>query len=263
MYIAKAKLLWFMCAFEALRFKAYPHEIIAGIVGRIGETALYVTFWFIISAYATNGGIDMLTIVSYYLIASGLNSFLYLGMSVASRTMKLIKLGELNQILIRPVSPFLYPLALATGRSAVNLIFGLVQIIIGVILIGGLKIHLLPMLIPVLIGAWILNVAFNMIIGTFAFYLTEAEGIKNGFYFTARLLRGEMMPLYLMPVGFAHALQLTPFPASQYYVVVLLQGINIPSWQDIAIGLAWVPVVLAFAVWFWKRGLKTYEGVGI
>src|SRR5687768_6957952 len=119
-----------MCLFEAQRFRAFPLELFASLSARLIEATLYITFWLLVGTLSSNQNIDPVDVISYYLIISGLTPFFYSGFGIGSQTIKLIKSGELNQTLIRPVNPIFFPWALRTGRNLVNLIFGLVQVII-------------------------------------------------------------------------------------------------------------------------------------
>lgn len=263
MDLSQLQLFWKMTAFEALRFKAYPHEIFASLAARFAELALYCTFWLVIGQFSANQSFTPMDVISYYLIVSGLTPFLYSGFGFAGMTQDLIKNGTLTQALIRPINPIFYPLALRTGRNAINLLFGLGQVVIGFVLAGGLNPAGLPFLLPVLWNAVALNMAFNIIIGTAGFYTTEARGIKNASLHLASFARGEKMPLFLMTPELAGFLLLTPFPASQYHLATTIQGVHLPAWGDVLIGMAWSVALLFGALWLWRRGLRRYEAVGL
>ncbi len=256
--------LWaHMCWFEAQRFKAYPLEIVAGVFSRFSEAILYGTFWLVVSQFAAPGSVSATDIIGYYLIITGLTPFFYAGFGIAGMTIELIKSGELSQTLIRPINPILYPWALRTGRNVINILFGVVQIVIGIIVMGGLKPQSLPFLLPVFFNAAALNAAFNIMLSAAAFYLTDARNLKNAFLHLASFLRGERMPIYLMHPGFAHILMLTPFPASMYHLAVVLQGRHLPDWNDILVGSLWAVALLFASIKLWKSGLRHYEATGI
>ena len=252
-----------MCWFEAQRFRAYPLEIAAGIFGRLAEMSLYATFWIVVGHFAAPGNISPLDIIGYYMIITGLSPFFYTGFGIAGMTVDMIKNGQLNQTLIRPINPIIHPWALRTGRNSIDLIFGGVQVIIGMVLTGGLRPDALPFLVPVLLNTMALNASFNIIIGAMGFYLTDGRGLKNSFLHLASFLRGEKMPIYLMEPAFASFLMLTPFPASIYHLTITLKGTQLPAWNDVLVGSVWAAILLFVAVRVWRRGLKKYEAVGI
>jgi ABC-2 type transport system permease protein len=262
MYLAQAKLLWSMCLFEAQRFRAYPLELVASIFGRLAETALYTSFWLIV-ATLSGGNIQPIDIISYYLIISGLIPFFNLNLGVASMTLDRIKTGELSQTLLKPVSPILFPWATRTGRSLFNYIVGILQIVVGISLIGGIRSEALPFLIPVLFNTFCINASFNIMVGALGFYFTEARNLKNAWLHIASFARGEKMPLHFMPPGLASFLLFTPFPASQYHLTIVLQGVRYPAWTDVLIGCVWSVILLFAAIKFWKFSLRRYEATGL
>lgn len=261
--LSRIKLWAAMTWFEAQRFKAYPVEIAAGIFGRLAEITLYATFWLVVAQFSAPGNISALNIISYYLIISGLTPFFYSGYGIAGMTIDMVKSGELSQTLIKPINPIFYPWAMRTGRSFINIGFGALQVIAGLILSGGMRPAALPFLVPVLLNTAMLNAAFNIMIGATAFHLVDSRGLKNAFLHLSSFLRGERMPIYLMTPGFAHVLMLTPFPASLYHLAILFQGSHLPEWNDVIVGSVWAVGLLFFSVKFWQAGLKKYEAVGI
>jgi ABC-type uncharacterized transport system permease subunit len=132
----------------------------------------------------------------------------------------------------------------------------------GVVIAGGIAGNTLPFIVPVLLNTLLINAAFNIMIGTVGFYTAEAMGIKNSFELSAGLLRGSLIPLFLMPASVAAGLQLSPFPASQYHLARLLQGYP-PEWQYVAVGSVWAFGLIVLAVKLWHRGLEKYEATGI
>lgn len=262
MYVAQAKLLFSMCMFEAQRFRAYPLELFASIFSRLAETALYITFWLIIAGLS-NSNIQPKDIISYYLIISGIIPFFNLNLGVADMTLKHIKTGELSQLLLKPINPILFPWAARTGRSIFNLTIGFLQAGVGIIIAGGVHHNALPFLLPVLFNVICLNAAFNLFVSALGFHLTEARNVKNAILHIASFARGEKMPLHFMPPGITAFLMLTPFPASQYHLAILLQGIRLPAWGDVIIGCGWSVVCLWGAIVFWKRSLRRYEATGL
>ncbi len=255
------RLVWF----EAQRFRAYPLEAMASVIERLLLTLLYVVFWLMVGRYSGNkAGLSARSVVSYYLIANGLIPFFYTGFGVAGQFIKLIKNGELNQLLIRPVNVVVYPWAMRTGKNAVGQALGVVQVFIGFMVaqpVWHTQHYLL--LLPVIINMFAINFAFNMLIGTLAFYYTEVKGFQNTAVHICRLLRGELMPLYLLPLSLFHFLQYTPFPASMYHLVGLLQTNHTPTFGQVAIGSAWSLALVWLSYKFWTKGLRRYEAIGL
>jgi ABC-2 type transport system permease protein len=254
------RLVWF----EAQRFKTYPLEGVANIMERALDTTLFITFWLMVGRYSGSGGLSPRDIIGYYLIIGGLTPFFYTGFGIAGVFTKLIKNGELNQLLIRPVNVLVYPWATRAGKNIVNQICAGIQVIVGCFVADG---HLhgsqYLLFIPVVLNMFFINAAFNVLLGTMAFYYTEVKGFQSTAVHISRLLRGEVMPLYLMPIGLFHFLQWTPFPASAYHLTGLLQGNHRPTLGQIAIGCAWSVLLIGLAKIYWNKGLRRYEAIGL
>lgn len=252
-----------MTLFEARRFTMFPTEAAAAILARLFEMVLYITFWLLVGKYAGSGNVSPVQVISYYLIINGIIGFFFTGMGIGSMLIKMIKYGELNQVLIRPVSPLLVPWSQRAGRNLLTQIIGGLQVIAGVALASSMSIHSSMWLPVILVNTLVLNLAFNFIIGTLGFYLVEAGGVKNVFVHIYNLCGGVLMPLFLMPTSVATALQFTPFPAAQYHLVIVLQGIYQVNGYFVVIGSLWAIALMTFALWFWHRSLRYYEAIGI
>lgn len=263
MLIKNAKILFEMTFFESRRFAMFPTEVVASIMARLIEVTLYVTFWLIVGKYAGSGNVIPKEVISYYLIINGITAFFFTQIGIGSLIIKMIKFGELNQALIKPVSPLLVPWSQRAGRNILNMLLGGIQIIIGIIIAGGITLHAGILLPLVLFNTIVINLAFNFIVGTFGFYFTEAGGIKNTFVHIYNLCGGVLMPLFLMPTWVAAALQFTPFPAAQYQMAILLQGIYPVQAGFVCIGTLWAIALMIFAIWYWRHSLNRYEAIGI
>lgn len=263
MLVRNTKLLAQMTLYEAKRFTMFPTEIAGSIIARLLEVTLYATFWLLVGKYAGSGDLDPKQLISYYLIINGITAFFFTQLGIGSLIIKMIKFGELNQVLIRPISPLLVPWSQRAGRNLLNVFLGGIQVVIGFLLINTDGISFSLLFPVVLLNTILLNLAFNFITGTVGFYVIEAGGFKNTFLHIYALCGGLLMPLFLMPTWVSNMLQLTPFPAAQYHLTILLQGVYQPSPGYVLIGSLWAGILMAFAIWFWRRSLARYEAVGI
>lgn len=257
------KLLFRMTIFEAKRFTMFPTEVIGTILARVIQLIFLATFWLLVAKYSGDSNISPAQIISYYLIISGITSFFYTQMGIAYQLINMIRRGELNQALIKPVNPILVPWAQRTGRNFVNQILGGGQVIVGIILAGSLNWHISYMLPFVLFNTFVINICLNIIVGSAGFYFIEASGVRNAFLHISNLFGGVLIPLFLMPTAVSDAFQFTPFPAAQYHLTILLQGIVSPSPFFVVIGFVWAVVLIFVAKWVWRTSLGKYEGVGI
>ena len=257
------KLLVKMTIFEAKRFKIFPTEVIGTILARLVRLIFLATFWLMVAKYSGDSNISPIQIISYYLIISGITGFFYTQMGIAYQLIRMIRSGELNQALVKPISPIIAPWSQRAGRNFINLIWGGSEVIIGIILAGSMHWHSSYMLPIVLFNTFVINICLNIIIGSAGFYFIEASGIRNAFLHICNLFGGVLIPLFLMPVAVSNAFQFTPFPAAQYHLTILLQGIVSPSPFFITVGFIWAIVLIFAARWFWRISIRRYEGVGI
>jgi ABC-type uncharacterized transport system permease subunit len=261
--LAEAKLFISLTYYQALRYKAFPLEILASVFANITTVVLFITFWLLVGKYSSSGSIVPRDIISFYLIIAGLTPLLNSTMGIASQTIKHIKDGTLNQVLIKPINPIVYPWTVRIGSNIVSITFGLAMVVVGIVIAGGISNRSLPYLPLVLFNAVMINAAFNIAIGTVGFYFIQASGLKDTFVHISKLCRGELIPLFLMPASVATVLQFSPFPASQYHLSIVLQGTRLPSWGFVILGTIWAIVIMYGSVRFWRYGLKKYEAIGL
>ncbi|MCC2631390.1 MAG: hypothetical protein K0S20_89, partial [Patescibacteria group bacterium] len=120
--------------FNFLRFLAYPIEIWAAIVKRGISLGFLIAFWTIV-ANSSNGRIDLIPLISYFLISNAINDIvsaeiLRFGKSVGDT----VKKGTITNYLIKPVPivPYLY--ASTLGERSVSLLLSIASLIAGLIL---------------------------------------------------------------------------------------------------------------------------------
>lgn len=264
MLIKNAKLLFVMTVFETKRLSMFPTEVLALIISRMLDLVMLIAFWSVVAKYAPNNTIDIRQIISYFLIKNGISTFFFTEFGIGGLMLKLIKAGGLSQLLLRPCSALLAPWAERIGRNSVGNAIGFLQIVGGVVLVQNIGGSPPWVYVAVVISTLAINLSFNFILGTLGLYFVEASGVRNMFRHVSRLLGGGLMPLYLMPAGVAHFLQLTPFASSGYTLTLLLQGSDkLPEPPYIIIGLVWSVVLMWFALWFWRRSLAQYEAIGL
>lgn len=178
--------------------------------------------------------------------------------------------GGLNRYLV-------FPLAYRAVKYS-QFVGALAPVLVQVLLFGFLAVPLLGLqehvnFTPASIGMAAVAIA----VGNLLFYLTIFPLQTVAFWadnvwslmvmhrFVAQVLGGYMLPLTLFP-GWARAiLEILPF---RYYfdfpVRVLIGEIGVAEWgTGLLVALAWCYVMWAVGTMIWRRGLKTYAGIGI
>lgn len=177
-----------------------------------------------------------------------------------------IQMGELDRVLIRPVSPFLQVLAVELGINKIGRLGqGLVVLLIG---LAGLTIHwdaskLLLLAMTILAGLLIFIAIFVLGAVTTIWTVSTAE-FSNMFTYGGTYLTSFPMTIYnewfrsffifILPLGFVNF-----FPA-----LIILDK---PNETGLPLWLGWLPLPVAVAFFalsllVWSYGLRKYQSTG-
>lgn len=113
-------------------------------------------------------------------------------------------------------------------------------------------------LISLLFG-FIVNVEVNLIVGLFAFFILNNQGILWAKRFLVDLLSGLIIPISFFPSVFQKIFAFLPFQAISYIPSnTLVKGLSVEQWLP-AIGVQFVwTIILALVCWgFWVKARKT------
>ncbi|MDC3379263.1 ABC-2 family transporter protein [Planctomycetota bacterium] len=174
--------------------------------------------------------------------------------------------GSLNRYLVYPTSylPFKYAQHLGGTLPAVLQLLvlgGVCAFAIG-LPIGALE---LALTLASLMAAHLLWFLLVYPLHAVAFWADNVWSLVVLLRFGSALFGGAMIPLALFPGPVQDALRWTPFPHLFYGPVNTLLGKTSP--QECVIGiavvLAWCAVTLVLGSMVWRRGLRSYSGVGI
>jgi ABC-type uncharacterized transport system permease subunit len=251
----------FMMSNEARRYLSYPIEVISTVLKRLLAPLLFIVFWFAVGSHSS--AVSPKDLISYSLVASGLTKVFISDFSIATMIQKMIKYGEISHMMLRPMSLILQPFAKYAGH---NIADGFVNVafVIGGLVIGGASWSTVGYLPFVVVNALLINISFNLLLGSLGFYTPGASSIKNTLHHFAQLLRGSTVPFYLIAPIVIKVLNYTPFPASMYHVVLALRGRNdLLKPADVAIGFVWALILFTVSTLVWRRSSRRYEAVGL
>ncbi len=182
-----------------------------------------------------------------------------------NRMMSCIERGELNTILLRPIS--FYEVYFSQFFAYKSLIAGISLLFpLGISFYYGLPIiysRLPEMLLMLAVYIWFCY-SMSFIVSTLSFFFTKANSfsfIKN---ITLTFFTGELFPLDLLPVHLKKIFLQLPFPCAIYAPVGYLSGridssLFYQCFGRLFIGLA---VTHTIGYYLWKRGLREYAGTG-
>ncbi len=212
------------------------------------------------------GGYGLAQLVFYYLGATFIN-ILVKGVDVAQIVGDQIRLGQLNSILLTPISYFWRTLASLLGgaffRSLVALlVFGLGWLFLA--LKFGFYFdpsHFLYFL-ALICFSYLLNFHIFYLVGLATFWFGFIWAFNFTFLSLASFLGGGVLPLDLLPAWFVQVNNWLPFKYIVFVPVAVFTGRLEPSWGMFLTPALWVAALFILSRILFKRGLKKYEAFG-
>lgn len=255
---------WQIFSFQFKRYLSYPSELLATIIHRLLDTGYILVLWAIIAASA-DGSIDFVELLFYFFIGGGINEFTSPNkLRYAKYINQIIKSGDINHYLIRPVAviPYLYLTSL--GENGAILAFSGFTVVLGALLASALTLEQIILFVITFTIGMMVSIALNLLIGATALITTEASNIRNVVRVTMRVLAGLMIPINFFPEHIERVLLLTPFPSMIYIPTsALTNNYHIITSELIIINLAWAVSLLVLTYFIWKILLRRYEAIGI
>jgi ABC-2 type transport system permease protein len=226
---------------------------------------IYLLVWSTAAGEGSLGGYTRGGFVAYYLVLILVNqiTFAQVNWTVGD----LIRYGQINHILLRPLAPIFDALAAEAAGKTVFLVFD-VPILIGLAVI--LKPEMILTLekslffLAALLLAWILRFLWGYWIALLAFWTARADALLTLQDSLIFLLAGQVAPVVLLPGILQKAAVILPFRYMVAFPVEILTGSLTGS--ELATGFAiqalWLGLAAVLTMVIWKRGLQRYAGFG-
>lgn len=115
-----------------------------------------------------------------------------------------------------------------------------------------------------LVNAYVLKFVLGVFVAATAFFWEQSRAVLHAKWVAETVFGGYILPLSFYPVWLQWLPNILPFkniyyvPASIYTEVFNIGQAMTALWQ----GGVWSGILLAVSLWFWKKGIKKYSGVG-
>jgi len=178
--------------------------------------------------------------------------------------------GTLTRYLVYPMPFLLYRFADVMAAVIVALL-QLTIMLSAYLLIFGIPagIQLTPSSVALgliaALGACFLNFLMVSTVEMVAFWADNVWSLNVMLMFSGQLLGGALLPLTLFPAEVQRYLQLTPFPYLMSFPVQAVMGkLSFGQWAQSCgrMGI-WILILTVLARVVWRRGQRSFSGVGI
>ncbi len=226
---------------------------------------IYLLVWSTAAGDGSLGGYTRGGFVAYYLVLILVNQITYA--QVNWTVGDLIRYGQINNILLRPIAPVYDALASEVAGKFVYLVFDLpILTVLAFIMKPELTVTAESgvLFLLSLLMAWALRFLWGYWIALLAFWSARADALLTLQDSLIFLLAGQVAPIALLPGWLQSAAVVLPFRYMVAFPVEVLTG-NL-SGADLAFGfsiqLVWLAAAAVLSLVIWRRGITRYAGFG-
>jgi len=245
----------------------YRTSVFLVFFSQLISTAVFIFLWSAI--YREGGQIGNYTLeglVQYFVLVGFLN-FTILGVDVSWRVSEDIRLGNVTNYILKPISYYKTMLFVTLGKSCFNFVL-IALVIVPLAFFGGYLNDFSFGMTRVLAVAFSLAIAFllfmtfSFIVGLFAFWVGDGRGFNYGMKLVMSFFSGSIIPLNLLPDYMMSVNDFLPFKSIAWVPISLMTGKIEPEWQIYLPGVIWMMILFLAVKFIYNQALKQYEGLG-
>lgn len=252
---------------------AYRSEFMISLLVAPLRFFVLVMIWKAVYANSTTpsiGGYTLEGMVSYFFISSLIFTFLY--DFVDQSLEEEVKSGNFITFMLKPLGFT----KLAFMHKLANRFFAIIVEIIPifVILFIFFKEYFILgnilLLIPSLCLSFVISYFIHLIVGTFAFWMTDIKSLRWLLGLGIQLSAGLYMPISLFPETIRDILAALPFQYILYVPIQIYLNAYQPLfsffengfYEALFLQLLWVFILAGIAFFVWKLAIRKFSGVG-
>ncbi len=243
----------------------YRGDIWLNIVNKLITLSGVIFLWSIIGRISSDVAETRL-LISYFLIANGVQGLVDAESLRFSKAInKEVKLGGLSAHLLRPVNTVMFVFANFLGTRGVSMMTTLLLVVIGFLFLKSVTVLQIFLFLVCVALAFVVAFIFNMLIGTLSFWSPESHHFQNVMSHFLRVFSGVLIPISFFSGTAREVLIRSPFPSLGYLPAMVIQSktITVEMMTVLVSTTIWCAILLPICFWFWRKGLRRYEAIGI
>lgn len=249
---------WFIFSIQVANSLAYPGELVGRSLMIIPFMWIFAQLWKVTFAAGGSAEINGLTLPAtlWYLVMT--ETIELSRPRIANAIADSVKDGSIAYVINKPYHYLLYQFSTSMGetvfRAALNLVFGGAVML----LLAGPPPEPLGFLvvIPALLGAWVLNFLVSVLIGLASFVAEDVNAFQWILQKLVFIFGGLLIPLDFYPGWLQAVANALPFPAMLYAPARLFVSPTVDGLaQTLGMQFVWVVILGALTVLAYRRGV--------